>query len=312
MRVVSAFLALAAVMVGNVLLLRTSRPVADAVIVEDGPIEYLGALALFTGAVLAALTFRRRRAAGASRWLLASLAGLALVLFAAGGEEISWGQRILGISTPEAIARVNVQGEINLHNLYGDDGGQNISTPLFMAFWVGFGVLVPLAALLPRIGGFLRRHVPVLPLWLAALFVGQQLLWKPVQAAWRADPGSWLGTYRSTIGGDGPFRIETVEQAAASGMSSPAGLVEIMEANVQILLCAGALWLFLQARRERPGSGRAPIGAPGHGAAGRVPAVATGGGAHRAPSVRRLPLRSGRPVRPRRNLRLGTPRGEPG
>lgn len=47
-------------------------------------------------------------------WLLI-IAALGSFLIA--GEEISWGQRLLDIATPEAIATVNRQGEINLHNL---------------------------------------------------------------------------------------------------------------------------------------------------------------------------------------------------
>jgi hypothetical protein len=32
-------------------------------------------------------------------------------------EEISWGQRILGIETPESIAKINHQSELNFHNI---------------------------------------------------------------------------------------------------------------------------------------------------------------------------------------------------
>jgi hypothetical protein len=39
---------------------------------------------------------------------------LLLFLFA---EEISWGQRILGIEVPERIANLSFQGELNLHNI---------------------------------------------------------------------------------------------------------------------------------------------------------------------------------------------------
>jgi len=41
----------------------------------------------------------------------------AIGLFIIGGEEVSWGQRILGISTPAVIAEQNLQHEITLHNL---------------------------------------------------------------------------------------------------------------------------------------------------------------------------------------------------
>jgi hypothetical protein len=43
--------------------------------------------------------------------------GLAFLFVA--GEEITWGQRILGLETPADIAARNVQDEINIHNLSG-------------------------------------------------------------------------------------------------------------------------------------------------------------------------------------------------
>ena len=42
---------------------------------------------------------------------------LTLVFFFACGEEISWGQRIFNIETPEAIKEINIQKEFNFHNL---------------------------------------------------------------------------------------------------------------------------------------------------------------------------------------------------
>lgn len=42
---------------------------------------------------------------------------MALSLFFVAGDEISWGQRILGIETPESIAQHNQQGETTLHNM---------------------------------------------------------------------------------------------------------------------------------------------------------------------------------------------------
>jgi hypothetical protein len=42
---------------------------------------------------------------------------LAIVMFIGAGEEISWGQRILGFKTPEALEKINVQGEFTFHNI---------------------------------------------------------------------------------------------------------------------------------------------------------------------------------------------------
>jgi len=44
---------------------------------------------------------------------------LALGTFFIAGEEISWGQRIFGWRTPEALEAINAQQEISVHNIYG-------------------------------------------------------------------------------------------------------------------------------------------------------------------------------------------------
>ena len=41
----------------------------------------------------------------------------ALLMFVFMGEEISWGQRILGFGTPEVLMEINHQQEFNLHNI---------------------------------------------------------------------------------------------------------------------------------------------------------------------------------------------------
>lgn len=43
-----------------------------------------------------------------------AVVGLAFLIMV--GEEISWGQRIIGVETPDHIAETNLQNEINLHN----------------------------------------------------------------------------------------------------------------------------------------------------------------------------------------------------
>lgn len=76
---------------------------------EDGVLEY----AQFALYLLAALyAFRAYRTIGSPLFLL-----LAAVLFFTAGEEISWGQRLLGIATPSSLTSVNVQNETTIHNL---------------------------------------------------------------------------------------------------------------------------------------------------------------------------------------------------
>ena len=148
----------------------------SAFIREDRIIELPGSLALLVAAVVFFLGFRHLRRVQAPpvlTWLTLALAG---VFFFGFGEEISWGQRFLGIDTPPALAELNEQDEINLHNLDLFSGWLSADR-LFQIFWVGFGVLIPVAAAVSaRVRDFLRNLMPVLPLAIALLLIANQLL----------------------------------------------------------------------------------------------------------------------------------------
>lgn len=57
--------------------------------------------------------------------------GFSAFLFFTAGEEISWGQRIIGISTPEIAAEINTQNETTIHNIRGLNDLQPI---MYMVF----------------------------------------------------------------------------------------------------------------------------------------------------------------------------------
>ncbi|WP_114952610.1 hypothetical protein [Sphingosinicella terrae] len=103
---------------------------------EDRPLEWASALLLLVAAAGIGFAVRRYRlrpvvaAAGA-------LILLALVLIAM--EEISWGQRLLGFATPDALAEVNWQAEFNLHNVQTD-----LSETVYYVGAIGFLALAPL------------------------------------------------------------------------------------------------------------------------------------------------------------------------
>lgn len=87
---------------------------------EDGPVEWLTAVVFFAAGLVALRLFWRTRGKVRPAW------SMLYVLFALGGilmagEELSWGQHALGFETPEVVAEHNVQGEMNAHNLFGDD-----------------------------------------------------------------------------------------------------------------------------------------------------------------------------------------------
>ena len=108
---------------------------------EDHPVEYAGALFWISTSILCAL---RLFTGQSPRFLLIMWMLFALVFF---GEEISWGQRILGFETPDAIMEVNDQNEFNFHNA----GTQLIGLNTQWLFRAGFAIYflaLPLVALL--------------------------------------------------------------------------------------------------------------------------------------------------------------------
>ncbi|WP_394730163.1 hypothetical protein [Altererythrobacter sp. GH1-8] len=83
---------------------------------EDALVEWLTAGLYVIAAPVALLVAYRLKNKGLSLHAIL-LAGLALVMFVVGMEEISWGQRVLGIESPKTFEQWNYQQELNLHNL---------------------------------------------------------------------------------------------------------------------------------------------------------------------------------------------------
>ena len=85
-------------------------------LLEDSLVEWATAIALIAAAAFAGIVagtlWRGRQSAHALIYALVFVAALV-----AAGEEISWGQRLLGLDTPDAVREANLQGELNIHNL---------------------------------------------------------------------------------------------------------------------------------------------------------------------------------------------------
>jgi len=65
-----------------------------------------------------------------------------LFFFLCAGEEISWGQRLFDIETPQLLKEVNVQNEITLHNI----GSISVFSNIFFVICVTFFLCVPFLA----------------------------------------------------------------------------------------------------------------------------------------------------------------------
>lgn len=83
---------------------------------EDGIIEWLQFVALATTCFVLVnrlIHFRKKK----PRIFLATTLLAALAFFLVAGEEISWGQRLFNIESPQYFLEKNAQQEVNLHNL---------------------------------------------------------------------------------------------------------------------------------------------------------------------------------------------------
>lgn len=138
---------------------------------EDGAIEWATTFGFVGAALISARGFRR------SAPLFQSAVRIAFVSFCVlvAGEEISWGQRLVGFQPPEVFLERNFQQELNLHNVLMDEQASGLgfeldSKHLVMAIAFVFGVLGPLLVRV-RLAP-LRAVAPIAPPWvLAPLFV---------------------------------------------------------------------------------------------------------------------------------------------
>ena len=107
----------------------------NAIIEEDGFVEYMGAAFFLVSSILAGFLAIRYEMPFRHRFMLSCLSVFLFVFF---GEEISWGQRIFDIDTLEVMKGANVQNENNIHNLFG-----YLLPSLFLIAVLIYGVLIP-------------------------------------------------------------------------------------------------------------------------------------------------------------------------
>lgn len=140
--------------------------------VEDGPVEYLTG-AVYLGACFVALLASKEFFQTERSLLGALYAVLAAGCFFVAMEEISWGQRILGIDTPPALEEINHQGELNLHNIAGR--WKLHAVYIFVGACGAFAWLLVPRNIETRFRGIVDYVVP--PWWLMLYFLPTFLLY---------------------------------------------------------------------------------------------------------------------------------------
>jgi hypothetical protein len=127
--------------------------------------------------VFAVAARRQRQTTGALPWFLA---GVAVFCVLVAMEEISWGQRVFGHRPPEYFLAENYQQEMNLHNI----ASRELRVWSFRGIVLGYGVLLPLLALIPVLQRWFDRltieppPVELMPSMFAVFWIHLQYPWK--------------------------------------------------------------------------------------------------------------------------------------
>ena len=119
---------------------------------EFGVAEVITATAFLGASIIAGALFCYRKRM--TIWAMIFFAGLALFFFVCAGEELSWGQHLLGFATPEKVAEINEQGEFNLHNLDLEHIHPKDLVSWFMKI---YGIILPLILIMK----FRSRNSPL-------------------------------------------------------------------------------------------------------------------------------------------------------
>jgi hypothetical protein len=156
-----------------------NEPTINQIGDEDGFFENLTALVFFlTFAIFVTLFIKKR---------YPILLLFAAIFFIGTGEEISWGQRIFQIQTPEELQKENVQKELNFHNLkvFSKQEKDDILTInfLYKLFWLSYCFLLPLLFIrvkfIDKIVNAIKLPVP--PVSVGFLFIGNWFLFKIIK-----------------------------------------------------------------------------------------------------------------------------------
>jgi hypothetical protein len=145
---------------------------------EDEFLEWGTFWAFIFAAVLSVwAAVRQWRSLGEWPWFLV---GVGLFCFLVAMEEISWGQRVLTYRPPVYFLEHNFQQELNIHNVFST----GLRKLTLKAVIIGYGILLPLAALWPPLRVILDRigvispPAALIPAFVVTFLVYQVYPWK--------------------------------------------------------------------------------------------------------------------------------------
>jgi len=146
----SMLLLVALMLITGFVLFFTNRDLFMQYTVEDGLVEWLTVFGLLLGAGLCFIRFVKLLHKRSAIFLALTFL-LGLMLFIVAGEEVSWGQRLFGIQSPEFFKEHNTQSETNFHNMVLD--GVKVNKVIFT-----FGLIAALGIFLLIVPYAYRRN----------------------------------------------------------------------------------------------------------------------------------------------------------
>jgi len=164
---------------------------------EDGPTENASAVMWLCSVLAMAVAWSRT---SRRTWLTnVMFGGMTFFFFLCLGEEISWGQRIIGFASPEIMKEINHQGETTLHNVGSTLAFNNLFFMVYLSVFLFYPLVVLKLPTLRRLAAIHRPPMVTLPVvWIVATTLagfGVVGLWHgcpgflPEQLAWG---GGWI------------------------------------------------------------------------------------------------------------------------
>jgi len=138
-------------------------------VIEDGFIEWCTVIVLVSAMLVCGKRFYTLRRVRPTLFLTVTMLLTLLCLFGA-GEEISWGQRLFGLETPDYLKDRNAQGELGLHNLVIEINGEEVKlnklifgTGLAIALLIYLFIATPLYRKNDRVRSFFNAIAAPMP-----------------------------------------------------------------------------------------------------------------------------------------------------